>query len=200
MPRALAGGARKPGPLGRVGQQPLERGGERRRLRRHEQRRLAIEHLRVRQQIGRHDGLPRPEVRVDLERRIRPGDAGRCEDVGRLDEGGDLTRGLVPREDRRRPRGGGVGARGLDLLGTSADDEETRGRPRLRQDRHRRRAACPDPDTARTCPCTGRAAPTGRSPTRCRTDAADTVGGSSTSPPITFSMSTARSPAPIAST
>ena len=49
--RALPGGARKLGPLGGVVQQPLEGGGKRRRLRRDEQRRLAVEHLRVREQI-----------------------------------------------------------------------------------------------------------------------------------------------------
>ena len=164
-----------------------------------QQRRTPIEHLRVRQQIGRDDRLAGPEVGIDLQRRIRAGDTGRRQDVSRLDERRNLARRLVSREDCRRASCRGVSAGRLHLLGTAADDEKTRVRPRPRQDRRSRRAACPGPDTARTCRCRARAAPRSRSPTATH-GSRRYLGGSSTSPPITFSMRTARSPAPIAST
>ena len=83
----------------------------------------------MRPEVRRDEGLARLEEGIDLERRVRPGDARRYEHVGQGDVKGDLfRRDLLDEDDpfgrseRRRP-----GAR-LVMLGLDPADDEQDGR------------------------------------------------------------------------
>ena len=144
-------------------------------------------------------GRARAQVGVDLQRRVGAGDARRHEHVG-------------GRDDRRRcraPVDGPVKTTRppLAVRASRAAPRPARDAPpttstvasgcRREHDRHRIDAAGPGPGTARTCPCRARAAPRPGCPSAAAPRPASSCGASSTSPPITFSMSIARSPAPI---
>ena len=161
----------------------------------------SLEHLRVREQIGRDDRPSRAQIRIDLQRRVGAGDARRDEDVARLDEVRNLAAaGAAPCTRRCAPMRRGARAQLLDLIGLAADDQLTRVRMRLLQPRDRfeqqleplirfeRAGVEQQRRVPARCP-TARAARRGPAPATA-----------STSPPITFSISTERSPTPMRST
>ncbi len=131
------GGSRQPRALVRMLDQIEHRFRKRLRLRRDEPGNRGREHLRMRQQIGGHDRFARSQVRIDLERRIRAANAGRDQQVRRLHEPGNFSRGLLAGENHRRGYTGGVRLRlrRLDLRRLAADHEHAGIRPAARDDR-----------------------------------------------------------------
>ena len=146
-------------------------------------------------------GLPGSQVRIDLERRVGAADARRHQQIGGLHEARNLFRRLLAGEHHhrrcaRRLRARAC-ARSRPARGSPPTTRTRSVGPRLRRRSPRRRSTCPRPDTPRTCRCRAPAARRRECPRRLRTSAGERLGGSSTSPPMTFSINSDRSATPI---
>ena len=130
---------------------------------------VGVEHLRVRQQVGRDDRPARSQVLVDLQRRVLAAAPRRHEDVGRLEVGGDLVGRPLAGEDRGRadarrrpPR-----PRALRSGPACPPASISRASGTLRQHRLASpRTAGRAPGTPRTCRCTAPSALRRRTPCR----------------------------------
>ncbi len=124
-------GARPPG----IGERPPDAVGQALRGGRDQRRDLVVEELGVGGQAGGHQGAPRRQVGVDLERRVGPGQARRDHHVGQGQELRQLGDRPLSAEDAARgnsqSRGQGGHLRHLSRL--AADEEELR----LRRQRRR---------------------------------------------------------------
>ncbi len=95
-----------------------------------EDRDLVGEHLRVSEQPRGHDDPARPQVLVDLERRVRAAASWRHQHVGGVEEVRDLVGGPLAGKghDGAKPAGGHLACRSGDLVGAPSRQQETRVR------------------------------------------------------------------------
>lgn len=77
----------------------------------------------MRTQVGRDDRPARPQVRVDLEGCVRPGDTGRHEGIAGVDKVRHVARWTLAREDERGARAFGSCGQLADLCRVAADDQ-----------------------------------------------------------------------------